>query len=109
MATIVPANAALAGAAVVKIANSIAAVQSTLDDGIPFDAAIVDLYLTDDNACPPIQLFSERRVPVMITTGADIDLGHPALGNAVAFLQKPYTHNDLIEALVEWAGAAPPR
>jgi hypothetical protein len=52
VATIVPANAALAGATVVKIANSIAAAQNTLDDGIPFDAAIVDFYLTDDNDCP---------------------------------------------------------
>ena len=43
-----------AGAAIVKIANSIAAAQSTLDDGIPFDAAIVDLHLVDGNASPLI-------------------------------------------------------
>ena len=46
-----------AGAAIVKIANSIAAAQSTLDDGIPFDAAIVDLHLVDGNASPLIPDF----------------------------------------------------
>jgi CheY-like chemotaxis protein len=92
-----------AGATIVKIANSIAAAQSALDEGIPFDAAIVDLLLTHENAWPLIQILSERRIPILITTGADIDLGHPALSNAVAFLQKPYNDSDLIEALVEWA------
>jgi len=38
-----------AGAAVV-IANSIALAQSALDEGIPFDAAVVDLHLADGNA-----------------------------------------------------------
>jgi hypothetical protein len=32
-----------AGAAVVKITNSIASAQRALDEGIPFDAAVVDL------------------------------------------------------------------
>jgi DNA-binding NtrC family response regulator len=96
-----------AGATIVKIANSIAAALSALDEGIPFDAAIVDLLLTNESACPLIQILSERRIPIVITTGADIDLGHPALGKAVAFLQKPYNDSELIEALVEWAVPAP--
>jgi DNA-binding NtrC family response regulator len=48
-----------AGAAVV-IANSIALAQSALDEGIPFDAAVVDLHLADGNASPLIQVLSER-------------------------------------------------
>ena len=96
-----------AGATIVKIANSIAAALSALDEGIPFDAAIVDLLLTNESACPLIQILSERRIPIVIMTGADIDLGHPALGKAVAFLQKPYNDSELIEALVEWAVPAP--
>jgi DNA-binding NtrC family response regulator len=96
-----------AGATIVKIANSIAAALSALDEGIPFDAAIVDLLLTNESACPLIQILSERRIPIVITTGTDIDLGHPALGKAVAFLQKPYNDSELIEALVEWAVPAP--
>jgi CheY-like chemotaxis protein len=91
-----------AGVAVVKIANSIAEAQSALEQGIPFDAALVDLFLTDENAYPLIQILSERQIPIVITTGADIELGHPALGNAVAFLQKPYDESELIEALIEW-------
>ena len=76
---------------VVKIANSIAEAQSALDEDIPFDAAIVDLVLSNENASPMIQILSEREIPVVVSTGADIDLGHPALSSAVAFLQKPYT------------------
>ena len=92
-----------AGAALVKIANSIAAAQSTLDDGMSFDAAIVDLHLVDGNASPLIEILSEREIPVIITTGDEIDLEHPALSNAVAILQKPYTDSDLIETIVEWS------
>ncbi len=92
-----------AGAELVKTVNSIAAAESALDQGIPFDAAIVDLILADENAFPLVQILSERGIPVVISTGADIDLGHPALGKAVAFLQKPYDESELIEALVEWA------
>ena len=92
-----------AGAAVVKIANSISASQSALDEGIPFDAAIVDLYLGDDNAYPLVQILSERGIPVVITTGDEIDLGDPALSYAVAFLQKPHADSDVIEAIVEWS------
>jgi hypothetical protein len=46
----------IAGAAVV-IANSIALAKSALDEGIPFDAAVVDLRLADGNASPLIQVF----------------------------------------------------
>ena len=96
-----------AGAMTVIIANSIAAAQSVLDEGIPFDAAIVDLVLSNEDACPLIQILSERGIPAVVSTGADIDLGHPALSNAVAFLQKPYNDSELIEALVEWAVPEP--
>ena len=96
-----------AGADLVKIANSRAEAQSALEEDIPFDAAIVDLVLSNEDASPIIQMLSERGIPVVVSTGADIDLGHPALTSAVAFLQKPYSQSDLIEALVEWAGAAP--
>jgi FixJ family two-component response regulator len=63
-------------------------------------------FLTNESACPLIQILSERRIPIVITTGTDIDLGYSALGNAVAFLQKPYNDSELIEALVEWAAPA---
>jgi FixJ family two-component response regulator len=85
----------------------VAAVQSTLDEGIPFDAAIVDLYLAEENASSVIQVLSEREIPIVISTGADIDLKDLALSNAVGFLQKPYNDKELIEALVEWAVTAP--
>jgi CheY-like chemotaxis protein len=63
-----------AGAAVV-VANSIALAQSALDEGIPFDAAVVDLLLADGDASPLIQGLSERGIPVVITTGDEVDRG----------------------------------
>jgi CheY-like chemotaxis protein len=71
-----------AGAALVKIANSRAAAQSALEEDIPFDAAIVDLVLSNEDASPIIQILSEQGIPFVVSTGADIDLEHPALSNA---------------------------
>jgi DNA-binding NtrC family response regulator len=97
-----------AGAAVVKIANSIALAQSALDEGIPFDAAVVDLRLADGNASPLIQVLSERGIPVVITTGDEVDRGHPALSKAVAILQKPHADSDLVNAIIQKATVAAP-
>jgi DNA-binding NtrC family response regulator len=87
-----------AGAAVV-VANSVALAQSALDEGIPFDAAVVDLRLADGNASPLIRVLSERGIPVVISTGDEVDRGQPALSKAIAILQKPYAENDLINAI----------
>jgi DNA-binding NtrC family response regulator len=87
-----------AGAAVF-MANSIVSAQSALDEGIPFDAAVVDLLLADGNASPLIQILSERGIPVVISTGDEVDRGQPALSKAVAVLQKPYAESDLINAV----------
>ena len=92
-----------AGATIVKTANSIAAAHSALEQGISFDAAIVDLILADENAFPLSTYYRNVASPWWSPRGADIDLGHPALSHAVAFLQKPYDESELIEALVEWA------
>jgi hypothetical protein len=54
---------------IVKIANSIALAQSALDEGIPFDAAVVDLHLADGNASSLVRALSERGIAVVITTG----------------------------------------
>jgi DNA-binding NtrC family response regulator len=90
-----------AGAAFVKIVNSIVWAQSSLDGDIPFDAAVVDLCVVDGNASPLIPVLSERGIPVVITTGADVDLGHPALSKAAVVIQKPHANSDLIEAIVK--------
>ena len=92
-----------AGAAVVKIANSIALAQSALDEGIPFDAAVVDLRLPDGNASPLIQVLSERGIPVVVTTGDEVDRRQPALSKAVAILQKPHADSDLINTIIQKA------
>jgi DNA-binding NtrC family response regulator len=65
--------------AVVKIANSIASAHSALEEGIPFDAAVVELVVADGNASPLIQVLSERGIPVVITTSYEADWGQPAL------------------------------
>ncbi|MGH6850515.1 MAG: response regulator [Methylocella sp.] len=88
-----------AGAAVVKIANSIAFAQSALDDGNPFDAAVVDLHVADGDASPLVQVLSDRGIPVVISTGYKVHAGEPALSRAVAILQKPHAGSDLINAI----------
>ena len=95
-----------AGAAVVKIANSIASAKSALDEGIPFDAAVVDLGLADGNASTLIQVLSERGIAVVIMTGYGVDRGQPDLGKAVAILQKPHADSDLINAIQQSMVAA---
>jgi CheY-like chemotaxis protein len=89
-----------AGAAVV-IANSIVSAQSALDEGTPFDVAVVDFLLADGNASTLIQVLSERGIPVVVTTGDEVDRGQPALSKAVAILQKPHTESDLINAITK--------
>lgn len=88
-----------AGAAVVKTTNSIASAQRTLDEGIPFDAAVVDLHVVDGNASALVQVLSERGIPVVITTGDEVDRRDPALSTAVAFLQKPHGYSDLVNVI----------
>jgi CheY-like chemotaxis protein len=77
-----------ADVAVVKIANSIASAKSALDEGIQFDVAIVDLILEDGNATPLFQVLSGRGIPVVITTGDEVDQGLPAQSKAITILQK---------------------
>ena len=89
-----------AGAAFVKIVNSVGWAQSSLY-GIPFDVAVVDLCVVDGNA----SRLSECGIPV--TTGADVDPGHPALSKAAVVLQKPHANSDLVEAIVKCVVVAP--
>jgi DNA-binding NtrC family response regulator len=56
-----------------EVANSIALAKSALEEGIQFDVAIVDLILEDGNATPLFQVLSEREIPVVITTGDQVD------------------------------------
>jgi FixJ family two-component response regulator len=96
-----------AGAAVVKIANSMASAKSILDEGISFDVAVVDLLLADGNASTLAQVLSERGIAVVIATGDVVCEGQPAHSKAITILQKPYTDRDLINALMRCAAAAP--
>ena len=84
-----------AGAAVVKIAASISAARSVLNES--FDAAVIDLHVADGDASPLIGVLSERRIPVVVTTGGTID--RELLTQTVAVLQKPYPEADLIKVL----------
>jgi DNA-binding NtrC family response regulator len=89
-----------AGAAVVKIVNSIACAVRALDD-TRFDAAILDLHLPDGNAVSLMRILSERGIGFVISTGDDFDTGQPALSTAVTVLEKPFAESDLIEAIVK--------
>ena len=84
-----------AGAAVVKIAASISAARSVLNES--FDAAVIDLHVADGDASPLIGVLSGRGIPVVVTTGGTID--REMLTQTVAVLQKPYPEADLIKVL----------
>jgi DNA-binding NtrC family response regulator len=86
-----------AGAAVVKIAASISAARSVIGEGNSFDAAVVNLQVADGDASPLIGALSERRIPVVVTTGGSID--RELLTQSVAVLRKPYREADLIKVL----------
>jgi CheY-like chemotaxis protein len=96
-----------AGAAVVRIANSVTSAKSALDDGFPFDVALVDLYLGGRDASPLVQMLSERGIAVVITTGDECCQGRPALRTAIDVLLKSYTDQDLINAVMKCAPVAP--
>jgi len=61
----------------------------------------------DGNASRLIPVLSECGIPVVITTGADVDPGHPALSKAAVVLQKPHANSDLVEAIVKCVVVAP--
>jgi DNA-binding NtrC family response regulator len=94
-----------AGAADVKIANSLSSVKSALDEGIPFDVAVVDLHLADGNARTLVQALSERGIAVVNTTGDFVSQNQPGHTEAVTVLQKPYTDMALIDILMRCAAA----
>ena len=96
-----------AGAAVVKIANSLASAKVALGEGIKFDVAVVDLQLTDGNANSLIPVLSERGIGVVITTGYAVYGDQPASSKAILVLQKPYTDTALINALMRCVAAPP--
>ena len=84
-----------AGATIVKIAASISAARSVLNES--FDAAVIDLHLADGDASALIGVLSGRGIPVVVTTGDTID--REMLTQTVAVLQKPYPEADLIKVL----------
>jgi hypothetical protein len=45
-----------------------------------------------------IEVLTERRIPVVVTTGDSIDREAPDLSKALAVLRKPYPEADLIGA-----------
>jgi DNA-binding response OmpR family regulator len=94
-----------AGAACIKIASSVTLARSAIEEGTPFDAAIVDLQLGDGDAGPLIEILSGRRIPVVVATGGSIDHQDPDLSKAVAVLQKPYSYSELIKVMTGLTGA----
>lgn len=88
-----------AGAAVIKTVGSVAKAQVALGDGVFFDTAIVDLRLSDGDGSQLIGVLTGRGIPVVVTTGANLDDVQPDLSKAVAVLQKPYLESDLIKTM----------
>jgi DNA-binding response OmpR family regulator len=88
-----------AGASVIRTVGSVIQAQSAIRDGVGFDAAIVDLHLSDGDASPLVTVLSRRGIPVIVTTGDGPDDTQPDLRNAVAILRKPFREDELIKTM----------
>jgi DNA-binding NtrC family response regulator len=86
---------------VIEAASAAAGLKAV--EGTGFDAAIVDIFLTDGNGFDLIAALRERvpGLPVVAVSGiATVDLASPAAGMShVVSLQKPFRPNELIAAV----------
>jgi DNA-binding NtrC family response regulator len=86
---------------VIEAASAAAGLKAA--EGTGFDAAIVDIFLTDGNGFDLIAALRERMpgLPVVAVSGiATVDLASPTAGMSnVVSLQKPFRPNELIAAV----------
>ena len=84
-----------AGAALVVLTSSMAETSKLLSDGPRLDAVVLDLKLGEEDASPLISEFAARNIPLIVTTGFDIE-APPGL----QCLKKPYREAELVDAIV---------
>jgi DNA-binding response OmpR family regulator len=69
-------------------------------------AAIVDLNLQGESAVPLIRRLKVRGIPVLVTTGYQVDTALSDELREVPYLAKPYRASDLMQRLREFMGRA---
>jgi DNA-binding response OmpR family regulator len=57
---------------VIGPATSLVAAQKLLSEGVPFDAALLDLNLGDGNVTPVLEALAARGVPAVVYTGGEV-------------------------------------
>lgn len=79
-------------------------------DGAPFDAAVLDVNLGDHASEGVAERLERLGVPVVVATGySDRESLPPALRRATAHVVKPYSREDLEQALAQATSAVAPR
>ena len=69
-------------------------------------AAIVDLNLQGESAIPLIRRLKGRGIPILVTTGYQLDTTLAHALKDVPYLVKPYRASDLVQRLKELVGLA---
>ncbi|MFB2550091.1 HWE histidine kinase domain-containing protein [Ensifer soli] len=86
------------GAAEVQIAASVGEALRLIGE-TPFDFAVLDVNLGEENSFPIADRLLERGTPVLFATGYGEGIGQPESHAGHAVLQKPYTIESVASAL----------
>jgi DNA-binding response OmpR family regulator len=105
VATEVAKELRASGFGIVGPASTLAEALAAMDDQ-RCAAAIVDLNLQGESAVPLIRRLKGRGIPVLVTTGYQLDTTLADELKDVPYLVKPYRASDLVQRLKELVGLA---
>ncbi|MCE7798178.1 response regulator [Sphingobium sufflavum] len=99
IATVLTDMFEMIGVQTVKTATSIGEASQLLES-CDFDLAVVDIKLGEENGLMVANQCSERKMPVIISTGYS-DLALPVAYSSEQLLAKPYSMKDLYKTLAK--------
>ncbi len=91
------------GAAAVSVARSL----EDVEDGLDFDAAVVDLFLGGVSTLDFAEQLQADGKPFVFASGYTENAEVASRFPGVALVAKPYSGNDLVEAIARACGRAP--
>ena len=94
------------GHSVAAICETVEEALGALDNGNPFDLAILDVNLKGENVWPVARALRERAVPFVLASGGHVD-PPPREFAGVPMIDKPYTL-DRIKPVIEQAATVTP-
>lgn len=88
-----------AGVLEVVVAATLAEARTILAEPDPIDAAVLDVKLGVDSGIELGAVLAERAIPFVFATGLGPDGEIPKTFGDIPILQKPYTGDDLVDAI----------